>query len=755
MLMLPISCTVRRAASCMASSALLLALAVPVPVFAGYQTWTGTGPRARSIEQIVRDPHNARRFWAASFGAGVYRSIDGGVSWTSERTGFFNTFVRCIAVNPVHSDSVWAGTNDGVYLSADGGTTWTQKLATTRSVRAIAIHPIKRGTVYAGVFGLGVYKSLNAGATWNPTNLGLLNTDVRDLALQPDKPDTILAGTGTGGGLHKSVNGGLTWTQNTDASLYQGAVSAIRYDLTDKQFKTIYIALADRGVAKSTNGGNSWGRINQGLSSFRTNSLAVVDTLRYVSTDDRGVFVTSLTDTMWHPVGVGIPAAFASQGLHVSAFKADTAWVGTDGGGIYRSTNRGATWTQLDGGLLSTFGFAVHVSPVSHRVYDATGFGDQLWWSDDSGANWTKTSYLSNHSSERDIAFDPFDANRMYVAVYGVGVFRSDDGGVTFFQPDSGQAGLVNKNVRPVIALHDAPGHLLVGTGSGVYESFDFGASWGPTGAMPPSTSIRSLDEATDGSGCWYAGTDSAGVYRSTNHGASWTNPNTGLGSLFVRSLLVDSSNGTTVFAGTDSGVYQSADHGVTWSATATGLPLSGSVRSIAQDSAHPSQFFCALFGVGVFRSTNRGSTWEALFSQSGLASTNVYSLAVDGPLNTLYAGSDAGVQALSGFPVTAGVADGPAVVSLAMAISPNPARAGDATIRFTLPRGGPVSLAIYDVNGRCVRGLLRGAQPAGAHELRWDGRTNEGTAVSPGLYFARLSHSGAATTSRLVVPER
>lgn len=755
MLMRSIFRVARRALPCLAASTLLLALAVPAPVLAGSQTWTGSGPRARSIENIVRDPLDARRFWAASFGAGVYRSIDGGVTWTSERTGFFNTFVRCLAVNPVHSDSVWAGANDGVYLSADGGVTWTQKLATTRSVRAIAIHPTRRGTVYAGVFGLGVYKTLNTGTTWNPTNLGLLNTDVRDLALQPDKPDTILVGTGTGGGLHKSVNGGLTWVQNTDASIYQGAVSCIRYDLTDKQSKTLYVALADRGVAKSTNGGNSWSRINRGLTSFRTNSLAVVDTLRYVSTDDQGVFVTTLNDTMWHPAGAGIPAAFASQGLHVSAFKADTAWVGTDGGGIYRSTNRGATWTQLDGGLLATFGFAVHVSPVSHRVFDATGFGDQFWWSDDSGANWTKTSYLSNHSSERDVAFDPFDANRIYVSIYGVGVFRSDDGGVTFFQPDSGQAGLVNKNVRPVVALHDAPGHLLVGTGSGVYESIDAGATWGPTGAMPPSTSVRSLDEAADGSGCWYAGTDSAGVYRSTNRGVSWTNPNGGLLSLFVRSLLVDASNGTTVFAGTDNGVYRSADHGITWSATSAGLPLMGSVRSIAQDPVHPSQVFCALYGVGVFRSTDHGTTWSALFSQSGLASTNVYSLAVDGPLNTIYAGTDAGVQALTGFPVTADVADGPAAARLAMAVSPNPARAGDATIRFTLPHGGPVALAIYDVNGRCVRGLLRGAQRAGAHELRWDGRTDEGSAAAPGLYFARLAHSGSATTARLVVTGR
>ena len=161
------------------------------PALAGVNTWTGSGPRAKSFEAVARDPKNPARLWAASFGAGVYRSLDGGVTWTSYRTGLVNTFVRCLTVNPKHPDSLWAGTNDGAYLSGDGGVTWKLMLSTAKSVRGIAIHPIRTGTVYAATFGLGIYKTVNNGTNWNTLNNGLVNTDVRDLTLQPDKPDTI------------------------------------------------------------------------------------------------------------------------------------------------------------------------------------------------------------------------------------------------------------------------------------------------------------------------------------------------------------------------------------------------------------------------------------------------------------------------------------------------------------------------------------------------------------------------------------
>src|SRR5882762_6327053 len=183
------------------------------PALAGNQIWSGSGPRAKSIQAIARDPLNPSRMWAATLGAGVYRSLDGGATWTAYRDSLTNTFVRCLAVNPVHPDSVFCGTNDGVFLSTDGGVAWKQNLPTIWSVRSITMHPFRRSILYAATYGSGIYKSFNGGATWGTINLGLVNTKVRDVAIHPANPETLFAATSMGGGVHFSFNGGLSWTQ--------------------------------------------------------------------------------------------------------------------------------------------------------------------------------------------------------------------------------------------------------------------------------------------------------------------------------------------------------------------------------------------------------------------------------------------------------------------------------------------------------------------------------------------------------------
>ena len=81
-----------------------LAVLVAGTAHAGNAVWSGTGPRAKSVEAIVRDAQNPLRMWAATFGAGVYRTQDGGATWIGSRTGLVNTYVRCLAANPKRSD---------------------------------------------------------------------------------------------------------------------------------------------------------------------------------------------------------------------------------------------------------------------------------------------------------------------------------------------------------------------------------------------------------------------------------------------------------------------------------------------------------------------------------------------------------------------------------------------------------------------------------------------------------------------------
>jgi len=204
--------------------------------------------------------------WAATLGAGVYRSLDGGATWTAYRDSLTNTFVRCLAVNPVHPDSVFCGTNDGVFLSTDGGVTWRQNLPTIWSVRSITMHPVRRSILYASTYGSGIYKSYSGGASWGTINLGLVNTKVRDVAIHPANPETLFAATSSGGGVHFSFKRRSHLDQVADTTASVGAVEQIQFDRLDP--KRIYAAMVDRGVIRSTDGGVDWKRINRGLTSF-------------------------------------------------------------------------------------------------------------------------------------------------------------------------------------------------------------------------------------------------------------------------------------------------------------------------------------------------------------------------------------------------------------------------------------------------------------------------------------------------------
>lgn len=725
---------------------------------AGNAVWTGVSPRAKSIEEIVRDPLNPQRMWAASFGAGVYRSLDGGSTWTAYRNGLVNTFVRCLAVQPRHPDSVYCGANDGVYLSIDGGQNWTRLLATvdsqTHSVRSLAIDPIRSGTVYAGTYGMGVEKTLNGGATWTQINLGLANSLIRAVAIHPARPETVLAGSGTGGGVLRSYNGGLQWNVHPvlDTTATTGAVEKIVFDPADPA--RIYAAMIQKGVIRSRNNGDTWVRINGGLPTVKSRSLVVVNGDRYLGTADAGAFHAIMpNDSTWLPVNTGLGNPVV-DGLLSVAGSPGTVWAGTDGGGIYRTNNSGASWTQLDGGLLNTYDFSLALRPSNHELYLGTGFGDQFWRSTDQATSWTRASFLFSHDSEHGVAADPLAVGTVYLSAYGGGVYRSTNDGTTWVDPDSLSATLTNRFVRPLLAWPGETGHLLVGAGNGVWESLDGGGHWVPKGSgLPASFSVRSLALAPAAPAI-YAGSDINGVYRLNGTGV-WAQKNVGLRGRFVHALVVDATLASTVYAATDSGLFKSTDSADDWVPSGTGLGP-GTVRALVQDPIHPSVLFCGVSGSGVYQSGDGGNHWAVLGNPANLPSLTVRSLVVDPALATVYAGTDGGTAAYTNYPLWP-LAVGPETPNegLSLAVGPNPARTGLVRIRYSLPRAGPARVGVFGLRGERVRELQDKEENAGMHTLVWDGRDHDGHPSAPGVYFVRLESAAGTRAARVVLLAR
>ena len=136
----------------------------------------GSGPR--DVTALAVDPSTPATLYAGTIKGGVFKSTNGGNSWTTINSGLTSTFVFALAIDPSTPATLYAGTSGGVFKSTNGGTTWqpttgANPFLTVGGGRALAIDPSTPATLYAGTFAFGVFKSTNGGASWTDVNSGL------------------------------------------------------------------------------------------------------------------------------------------------------------------------------------------------------------------------------------------------------------------------------------------------------------------------------------------------------------------------------------------------------------------------------------------------------------------------------------------------------------------------------------------------------------------------------------------------------
>src|SRR5262245_23011696 len=132
----------------------------------------------------------------------------GSDKWTS--LGPFGAGIECLAIDPQNPETLYAGTQTGLFKSTNGGASW-DKINSALSVFSIAINPRTPGTLYVSSY--GGFKSIDGGATWTPVSSGLPGlgsslplVDVTALAIDPQNPETLYAGTRLG--IYHTSNGG-------------------------------------------------------------------------------------------------------------------------------------------------------------------------------------------------------------------------------------------------------------------------------------------------------------------------------------------------------------------------------------------------------------------------------------------------------------------------------------------------------------------------------------------------------------------
>lgn len=270
-------------------------------------------------------------------------------------------------------------------------------------------------------------------------------------------------------------------------------------------------------------------------------------------------------------------------------------FAGTSDDGVFRSTDGGGSWTQINNGLLDIHVYSLVINSSGHIFAGTSGNGiiRSVYRSTDNGENWSQVNFgMENTNPIYSLAVN--SNGDIFSGTNGDGVFRSQDNGASWTKINSG---LTDLSVMS-LAINSS-GDIFAGTAiDGIFRSTNNGDNWTPVNNGLTHTNVWSL--AVNSSGHIFAGSFSygGGVFRSTDNGGSWTQVNTGLTELRVLSLAVNSSG--HIFAGTVDGVFRSIDNGSSWTPVNSGLTETF-VYALAPNASD--QIFAGTNGNGVFRS--------------------------------------------------------------------------------------------------------------------------------------------------------
>ncbi len=304
------------------------------------------------------------------------------------------------------------------------------------------------------------FKSTNGAASWSNDNYGFKGDIVTALAINPQAPSTIYAGTRTGA--LKSTDGGNNWTQ-INTGLGSASVVAIVVDPATPS--TVYLA-ADR-VYKSTDGGSHWSLASTGMSGFSLMSLAidpVTPATLYVGTYGGPIYKTINAATTWTASSNPQTLSFVVS-IAVDPITPTTIYAAADmsNGGIFKSTDGGGNWQRIANTQISAYGQSVTVNPVNPSIVFASSLSTGLFKSTDGGSNWTMARAQGGR-----VVFDPQNPSTIYLLTSFDGLLKSTNGGQSWSPINNGLTYLM---VSALVVNPARPSTIYVG--SQIYPSGD------------------------------------------------------------------------------------------------------------------------------------------------------------------------------------------------------------------------------------------------------------------------------------------
>ncbi|RMG65065.1 MAG: hypothetical protein D6715_08930, partial [Calditrichaeota bacterium] len=558
------------------------------------RVWQLAGPTniGGRVVDIEFNPRNPEIVYAAAATGGVFKSIDGGLSWFPVFDDQAVLPIGDIAVDPVNPMVVYVGTGEangghnnlpggGVFKSTDGGATWQLVgLEQTVSIGRIVVDPKNPQRVFVAAVGSyfapnperGVYRSTDGGASWSQVLFVSDSTGAIDLVMDPLHPDTLLAAMwervrrptsahlfGKTSGIYRSFDGGDSWQLLGPANGLPDPqttnVGRIGLAMCQAQPQVVYALYNDGanylGLFKTTNYGDSWidadpdDEVSVGMAGFswyfgqvrvhplHPDTLYVLDTAFMWSTNGGATWNFNFGSSVLH------------VDHHALAFEPGNPSriiVGNDGG-INISSDGGLTWTKVAELPVTQFYEIGLDASNPQRLYGGT---------QDNGTLRTPTGALNDWEEILGgdgfyVIVHPTNPNIIYAeSQFGV-LRKSTNGGLTWVPALSGINGAEPTNwSTPVVMDPNNPEVLYYGTNR-LYRTTNGATSWVPVSpkltTIPPGNrlgTITTIAVAPTNSAVIYVGTDDANVWVTRDSGATWNAISSGLPQRWVTRVAVD-----------------------------------------------------------------------------------------------------------------------------------------------------------------------------------------------------------------------